>query len=291
MAAIVACLCRSADAADVPAPPQAALASLSLVTEPNGLVDVPVQIAGHPLKLRLDTGEMMGMVTETSATTLALPRDHVPYHDWLVFAGARLTEFAIVDSIRFDHFDATGAKFPIVADGSLPFDIAGKLGADVLRNYDVELDMSRGKLNIYSPGQCAHIWPAGAGAELAMDVTGKGRAIVNVELDGKPVRALLNTGFHDSFLSGSASKDMFGITEKTAGVKVLASPNGVASRMSYPFKTLALESATVADPDIVIQTTLPQRPDLIIGENIIRQLHVCIGYDAEKLYVALPSAH
>jgi hypothetical protein len=73
-------------------------------------------------------------------------------------------------------------------------------------------------------------------------------------------------------------------------VKALATRNGVASLLSYPFKTLDLQGATVANPNIDIQTRLPQRPDLIIGANILRQLHFCIGYDAGKLYVALPTA-
>jgi predicted aspartyl protease len=259
--------------------------------EPSGLVDVPVQLAGHPANLRLDTGDIMSMLSETSATALGLPRDHVPYHEWILYAGARAKEFAIADSVRFGRFNAPAAKFVVVTDNGLPFDIAGKISADILRQYDIEFDLPHDKLNIYSPGQCANVWPAGAATLLAMDVTGKGRIIVDVQLDGKPVKALLDTGLAVSVLSLNAGKELFGISEKTPGLKALATHYGAAYLLSYPFKSLAFQGVTVANPDIEIETTLPQRPDLIIGANILRLLHFCIAYDAERLYVALPATH
>src|SRR5580700_1603102 len=94
----------------------APLASLSLITEPSGVVDVPVGIAGHSENLRLATGSMMSMLTESVATELGLPRDHVPYHEWIWAAGARVTQYAIADSLRLDQFDASGTKFLVVRD-------------------------------------------------------------------------------------------------------------------------------------------------------------------------------
>jgi hypothetical protein len=288
--AFLACVGRPAVAADLVAQPPAPLASLRLAVEPSGLVDVTVQIAGRPTALRLDTGEMTSALTGTSATALGLPRDHVPYREWIVFAGKRLKEFAVADSIRFERFDAPETKFVVVDDGSLPFDIAGKLGADVLRQYDIELDLLREKLNIYSPGQCAHLWPAGAASELALDVTGNGRAITTVQLDGKPVRAALASGVYFSMLGISAATDIFGIAESAPGLKAPTTGIGNVHLVDYPFKTLVLQGVTVTNPDVEIQTSLPQQPDLIIGANILRRLHFCIAYDAKKLYVANASA-
>lgn len=289
-----ASICQPTAAADALASPTVPLASLSLVAEPNGTVDVPVQIAGHVVNLRLDTGDSSSELTETSANALKLPRDHVPYHERMLFVGAdiqRVTEFAVADAIRFDHFDAPGAKFAIVTDNSLPFDMAGKLGSDILGKYDMEFDFARQKLNIYSPGQCAGIWPPGGATQLAMDVTGQGRITIDVQLDGQPAKALLNTGYPISALSLGAGKDMFGFTEKTPGLKALATRDGFAYRMSYPFKTLVLQGVTVVNPDIEVDTGLFGRQGLTIGVNVLRHLHFCIGYEAQKLYVALPAAH
>lgn len=287
IALLLSCTMGPANGADIHVP----LASIPLSTEPTGLADVTAQIAGHPVSLRLDTGGIMSMLTETSATALALPRDHTPYREWILFAGVRATEYAIADTLRFDHFDAPGAKFVVVTDRGLPFDIAGQLGADILRKYDVEFDFPREKLNVYSPGQCAGVWQTGEAAQLPMDVTGRGQITVEVQLDGKRAKALLDTGLRVSVLSMSAAKDMFGFTESTPGLKALASRNGAAYLLSYPFKTIAFQGATVANPNVEIQTSLKQWPDLIVGVNILRQLHFCIGYEAGKLYVATADTH
>jgi len=57
-----------------------------------------------------------------------------------------------------------------------------------------------------------------------------------------------------------------------------------------PFWVLTFQGASLANPEIEIQTKVKQWPDLILGETILRRFHVCIGYDAEKLYVAIAGA-
>ncbi|HEY3638648.1 MAG TPA: hypothetical protein VGK90_10900 [Rhizomicrobium sp.] len=292
LAALVSCICRPVAAADISEKLGGPLASLPFTTEPDGLVDVTAGIVGHSVNLRLDTGGILSMLTETNVDAMGLPRDSVGHSEWISYAGTHVTEYARVGSVRLDRYDASAAKFIIVTDNGLPMDVAGQLGADFLSKYDVEFDSSREIVNIHTPGQCANIWPAStAHEELPMDVTGNGQVTVEVQLDGKPAKALLDTGLGASILSLAAGKDMFGFTTTTPGLKALASHNGAAYLLSYPFKTLAFNGTVIANPSIEIQTNVKQWPDLIIGANILRRMHFCIGYDSRKFYVAAADTH
>lgn len=285
IASFLVFICQTANTADALRQQVQPLASLPLSIEPNGLADVPVRIAGRAENLRLDSGGF-SMLTESIASVLALRRDHVPYREWIWFAGVRAEEYAVAGSIGFDHFDGPGGKFLVVADKGLPFGIAGQLGAEMLGKYDVEMDVPEEKLNLYSPGQCTNVWPASAIVELPIHIGERGQITVDVRLDGKAAKALLETGLPLSLLGMSAATDLFGFTVKTSGLKTLANRN-----LSYPFKTLAFQNVEIPNPDIEIQNAQRQWPNIILGMNILRQLHFCVAYDSEKLYVALPTAH
>jgi predicted aspartyl protease len=288
---LAALILPASASADAVAQPRMPLASLSLTVEPAGYVDVSVGIVGHDEVFRVATGAFMSELTETLATELRLPRGNLPYREIVTAGGVRVKEYATADPMTFGGFKAQSGKFTIVPDDRISFALAGQLGADILRNYDVEFDFAKSRLNIFSPGQCADAWPGGAAAQLPMDVTGKGQITVSVQLDGKPTTALLDTGYPLSVLSLHAAQAMFGINEQTLELKALRSQNGRAYLLSYPFKSLDFQGVTLAQPDIVIQTTMKQWPDLILGTSVLRELHFCISYDARKLYLARAEAH
>ena len=141
-AALLPVIFQPAASADTNTQASIPLASLSLVTEPSGLVDAEVTIAGHPETLRLDTGNVMNAMTEPVASDLKLPQD-APFREMVFFGGllgTRVKEFAIADSLRFNQLDGPGTRFAIVPDKYFPYSVAGVLGSGYLRNYDVEFD-------------------------------------------------------------------------------------------------------------------------------------------------------
>ena len=59
-----------------------------------------------------------------------------------------------------------------------------------------------------------------------------------------------------------------------------------ATTFSYPFKTMNFGNVTVNRPHIVIvPDQMYKQTDLILGEGILRQLHMYIAYKEKKLYL------
>lgn len=122
-----------------------------------------------------------------------------------------------------------------------------------------------------------------------------------VTLDGKDVRATLDTGASRSVLGLEAAEDTFSFDEKNASLKVLGTTRSGHS-YKFPFNTLlfgeagaVLGSVTVINPDLILvsrsDSRLPGSPDLILGMGVLRQLHLYIDYKEKKLYVTAASAH
>src|SRR5262249_240162 len=70
----------------------------------------------------------------------------------------------------------------------------GALGVDVLSRFDVELDIQKRKINLFSPDRCpgkAVYW-SNSYAAAPLDLDMGGHPSVQMDLDGKPVRVELD---------------------------------------------------------------------------------------------------
>ena len=79
----------------------------------------------------------------------------------------------------------------------------GLLAADYMGKYDIELDFAGGKMNYFSPDHCEGqvvYWPSAAIAAVPMRFVNH-HLILDVMLDGKPQRAIIDTGAPQTTLS------------------------------------------------------------------------------------------
>src|SRR5262249_38061454 len=159
------------------------------------------------------------------------------------------------------NLHASNVDFMISRDN--PFgegnkEIAGLLGADILSNYDVELDFGADKMTLLSPDHCPGkviYWNPQAVAVVPIQVTRGGDIVFPVTLDGKPVNATLDTGASDTVVNLGFAESTFGIGPTSPDVKAidtLEHSHGSAVLRTH-FKTLtfgddANGSITVGNP-------------------------------------------
>src|SRR6185437_12266577 len=144
---------------------------------------------------------------------------------------------------------------------ALPID--GALAGDLLQTFDVEMDFSASKLNLFLTDHCAGkvvYWPASAIAIVPYGATRPGTSQtdshlrVQVKLDGKELSAVIDTGSVRSTITAGAAKYIFHISEHSPG----AVPLGMVANdpnhkvFGYVFGNLAFEGVSVSNPHLVV---------------------------------------
>ncbi len=168
-----------------------------------------------------------------------------------------------------------------------------------MRAYDVELDFANNTFRLFSKEHCEGAvvyWTKGAFGSVAFHIDNIGHMVVPVLLDGKEMRAAIDTGAPDTVASFDRVEDKFNVSEKTAGMALVPGSSAERPRYRYPFKTLTFDDVTVTNPDI---TLVPDRQskmsgadmDIVVGMNVIRRLHMYIAYGEQRIYVTPATAH
>jgi hypothetical protein len=244
---------------------------------------------------------------------LELGTDHVPIP--LYGAGGRRLDLVTrLDRLKLGGLTATDATFYVTPIGGAGRDIrfAGLIGADFLAGYDVELDLADGRVSLFSQDHCKGRVVHWAKEYFAVPFSpgregGPGRIDLDVTVDGKPVLAILDTGAHWTLMRLATSSGLFDIDTSSPGVESIGALRGIegnhVDEYSYTFKTLVLGGITFENPVIHLAAINVARheadvgshfsranlgqPDLYIGMNVIRRLHLYIAYGERMLYFTI----
>lgn len=269
--------------------------SIPIVTQPDGRIAVPVTVQGKQALFLVDTGGVSATMTAQLAKDIGLKVRAT--NRWLTGIGqSLLNTYVLADTFSLGRLN--GTDLPVYIDPRINgLYLDGTLAPDMMRQYDVDFDFAGGKMNLFSPKHCPGnvvYWTRDGYIALPMDVAPDGHIRVPAMVDGKPIKATLDTGAMTSVMSLSAARAL-GITETSPGLKVTETyrTNKKPKKYSYPFKSLDLEGVAVSNPHIIILADAMMKGlgnDLILGVGIMRQLHLYIAYHEEKLYITPATA-
>ncbi|HTW36810.1 MAG TPA: aspartyl protease family protein [Rhizomicrobium sp.] len=276
-------------------------AKLDMTMDPGGRISVPMTIGGKPISLLVDTGGYESALTRSTVDALDLTTKQAPEPIAQVYGGV------IVDRFVFTHDDVLGGlkaselPFIVVPDGTggLSQEEGGILAPDVLKNYDADFDFANGTLNFFSKDHCEGrvvYWTSTGYGKVPFEFDHDSHIEFTVLIDGKEVRALLDTGARESVADLARIETDFGLNEKSAGMSRLPDSTTKEAGYRYAFKTLTFDAVSVSNPDIALIPGDQSRvgmavPTLILGMNILRHLHIYIAYGEKMLYVTDASAH
>ena len=271
-----------------------ALASLDVETTSRGMIVLPATVDGHRGGFLLDTGGMVATIGWSTAKQL----NNSPYLSNIagqLTGGTVLGAGVTVERFELGPLTFERVGFLVAPDRMLPGNEMGIFQPHSITHINYEIDFVKGKVNLFRQGACPDrdvYWTQSVYAKVPMDVDFRGHIFVKAALDGKPVRALIDTGAQTSTITYKTSKSIFGIDEKNAAIKSLGSKNvnnlADVSAWSYPFQSLNFEGIAISHPNIVIMdagATDTDEAEIVVGIGELRHFHLFIAYDENALYL------
>lgn len=291
--------------------PLVLITSLPLTTDGQRVL-VPATINGQPEKMLFNTGS--GITTINQRTVDSLQLDTINTRARMLDAGGNASAKFVGVDFKLGPLENKDLQFMITPNPQAgeSNETAGVLSTDIMSHYDVELDLSEGKINLFSQKHCdGHVmyWHPDAVAVLPItlekprEVTIQGhlRPIsradvhiwVDILLDGKPFKAAINTGAARSTIDMNAAKYTLNVSDDSPGATRLAPINGGQGPQpfTYAFKTLTFDTVTVTNPHMVVVPNLIGSKDSDNTINTDSRVHrqyddigaqVTIGMDVLK---------
>jgi predicted aspartyl protease len=274
-------------------------AELPMSTDLSGRVNVPMTIGGQTVHLMIDTAGYVSTLTRYTVTTLGMHPESAFRPLETYYGGEIVNQFVTAHDIMLGHLKASAFMFFVMSNSRASPDIGGTLSPDVLRAYDADFDFAGGTFRLFSKEHCEGAvvyWTKGPFGRVVFRGDDSGHMVVPVMLDGKEMRAAIDTGAADTVASLDRVEDTFDFSEKSPGMTLIPGRPADRPRYRYPFKTLTFDDITVNNPDITLVPDSQSKmnrsdSDIIVGMNVIRRLHLYIAYGEKTLYVTPATAH
>jgi hypothetical protein len=206
-------------------------------------------------------------------------------------AGARHVTFGTISSQDV-------AIFQEVPD--LAFD--GILSAGTMTEDDLDMDFGAMRLNFFSADHCPGsvvYWPHQALAVVPVTLAG-GHFELAVTLDGHPLTAVIDTGSPWTILGSGWAKENLGFSPQARAPQSSGVPKDDPARQIYfrKYSSLAFPGITIANPLVTVRPLqfgdendpMRRAPDMIIGMEVLRHLHLYYAASEKKFYITPATA-
>lgn len=270
---------------------------------------VTLTLNGVDKPFLLDTG---GAATQVGLPTVEELK--LPTREWngkmMDLYGNVSNHFARVDTLKLGMASDRNTDLPILTStfsGNKLF--AGLLAADYMASYDVELDFGGGKMNFFSKDHCEGkvvYWNAPGAAVVPM-LFRDHHINIPVMLNGKPFKAIVDTGAPGVTLLAPEAKRAFDLTKDSPGV-ILRDSGPEPRSFEYVFDSLSFEGISVSKPRVGIIPDLMGKNDpnnhlvtgtrlqrvnnrdssqatMLIGMSVLSKLRIFIAFSENKLYI------
>ncbi len=260
----------------------------------SGRPVVDVQVNGRPSRLLLDTGANVTFFTTAAAERLGLRGDGVYRSTSKSIGGEAQSHPSQVDSFAF-----AGMSLPLQRAVVVPLDargIAGSdglLGIDVLRQFDIELDMAARTGTLYRARNCPATPPPGLPLPqtFVMPNSTSPHPEIAVELDGRRLIALLDTGATAVTVDRGAALRL-GVTEQQLQADQVVPVAGALSTdntsVLHRFGALVIGGVRVPNPSFVVARLPPSGAEMVIGMVLMRERKVWFSFASRRIHLGAP---
>jgi predicted aspartyl protease len=270
----------------------------------SNLVTIPVSINGVEKQFLLDTGGYFTQISPAMADELKIPQHQGNAQMYAADGSVSRTEVAI-HNFAIGPLHAEEYEMPVSPNAGFE-GIFSPLG---YKTVDFDLDFSAAKVNLLLSDHCegkVFYWPHQASAVVPYTHR-ENKFIVPVTLDGKEWNAIIDTGASTSTLRLDDAEFVYGLSPDSPNMSVVGHVGNDerAPIFNYPFKTLTFGDITVTNPHIRIYTDIMGKkvdyggnkglaerayhditlPDVIIGMDVLRKLHLYLAQNENRLYI------
>jgi hypothetical protein len=301
------------------------IASIDLAATPDGVPLVPVKLNGIDEKLWLDFEDPFSYLASDLGPELVSEQTDVPFPDndvvpngsqlkYIVFKGRfRATT---VPSIQIGTITGKNVLMYSGPDRKSMNGVAGAIGLSLLGNYDVELDLSKNKLNLFDqnhcPGQVVYGTHTPVGVVAMLPMPG-GTYQYEFKLDGTTLGAFITADQMETLFAFPVAREDLGLTRTSSDVTYARQDEWGHKLYRYPFQSLDADGLTISKPEVyltgdeyfgkICDSRLHARTvdnesyrcigdaDLKIGVHELRALHLFFAFSEKKLYVTAAGAN
>ncbi|HEX8954730.1 MAG TPA: retroviral-like aspartic protease family protein [Burkholderiaceae bacterium] len=268
-------------------------------------LSVEGSINGNSADMIVDTGADLGTLTRDAANRLGLKLIPLSGHSY-GFGGEAKTYKTMVDEIVLGPWKFQ-KQVMMVSDDVLPHHDA-LIGAKFLLQSDLEMSMRTQELKMFRPENCKDAflayWDANAqDIPLEKAPVGDPRPVVMVELNGKKLRALVDSGMQVSAINLAAAAKL-GVTPQTEGVVEEGHVAGLGKqevkRWRAKFQSFAIGGETIKNPQITMFDMFgaaksdsdrtgdiifdDEEADMVLGADFLRAHHVLFAVSQRRFY-------
>ncbi len=259
----------------------------------RGFLAAPALIERNPVVLLIDTGAESSQVTPAAMRRFNLHEDPRRTTEIHGLGGVVVSRNALLQSFGIGGMDQLGESLPVA---QLPpgrdqlQDASGLLGADWLSDFDVELDLPHGRVALYRVHGCDqdYIPWEGPRTQVSAQLQGAGLVLLQAQVDGHPVVAMLDSGTNVSQMTEAAAARV-GADEAALARDPASRSSGVdlariASR-GHRFGALQIGPLRYPDPVIYVSRLHLQSADMLLGADWLRKNRVWISYARRRVSI------
>src|SRR5471032_2872489 len=256
---------------------------------------VPVDIDGHSYPMMVDSGAERTTLEPAIADAWHLAEDSDHATTTTGVGGSVGYEYPrIIPSLKIGSSEWIDLRVPAVSIGvptpeaqaSTP---VGILGADVLSRYDVEFDFPARTLSLYTASGCLGRFAPWQGEYQAYsaDKTRGNRFILNVALNGHPLRAYVDTGTDLSLVTTEAA-GLAGVDSVALAQDTQSSGTGFGGmRVSTYRHRFSMTIGTVNYPNAPLTVVHTSFTDagMLLGTDFMRNRRVWLSYSTGWVFM------
>jgi predicted aspartyl protease len=282
-------------------PPTVAACSINKVAElpvrlAGGGVLIPASINHTAVQMELDTGAEMTTVTPAMASELRLPPDARRRTVVHATGGDVTSRNQLVWNFEIGHQLWQNQSFTLVdLARTLNEDppVASLLGADLLSEFDVELDLPHDRVVLWQVRGCSgdFAWPDVPHSRLALQRHPPNRLVTPVHVQGQPLTALIDWGANSTVM-GEAAAERLGITLDMLNTDPSGHQNGADRRQGvihlHRFADVQIGPERFQMLRIGVAPIHVRDADILLGIDYARRRHLWLSYATGQLFVILP---
>jgi predicted aspartyl protease len=294
-------------------------ANLDMSLEDAGRPSIPVMVNGVQKQFVVDTGGAFSAVS--GDTTQALKLRTQPVNKNTVFftvSGTDVRQAAVAETFQIGQLPLKNESFIVMPGGMGAPNFDGLVGADILHFFDVEFDFANAKFELFLQNDCgARVvhWPhqdygvlpfkmnvpkqVGTYGMVATSTVPDWHIIAPAKLDGVDVDVLVDTGASISYMTLEDARQVSSAIDEKKMKPLDESAPADDARYSHTFSSLSLGAINIGNPAVILGHNKMgamanwghSRPELILGVNVLRRLHLYINYKDQIIYVTDATAH
>jgi predicted aspartyl protease len=264
---------------------------------------VDAHIDSKPASFILDSGSFQTILTPKAAQHFALERYHRQGVVIEGIGGGRGSSVYRAHQLQLGMLQSETWQFLVADVGPAGWNgrFDGLLGADVLRQFDVDLDIPEQKILLYRAehdcsvpsaflhGNLFQIPLVNAFSEYANELSPR----INVVIDGVTLVGLLDTGAPDNILfSNGAAK--LGLSPQKMASEPHTRTGGIGPRLvpsvRHIIRSISLGDLEIANLPVEVIGAPDSSADMLLGLDIVKRVHLWISHSSGTLIMQYPPA-